>query len=62
MTRTLFHKDTPSTTVTGRRYDDTFNTERTASATAAYTTSGRWLPTKGSCKRVPFTCLFIQMT
>jgi hypothetical protein len=33
-------------------YDDTFNTERTVSAAAAYTTSSRWLPTQGCCKHV----------
>jgi hypothetical protein len=33
----------------------------TVSAAAACTTSDRWLPTQGFCKRVLFTCLFMQM-
>jgi hypothetical protein len=33
----------------------------TVSAAAAYTTSGCWLPAQGCCKRVLFTCIFVQM-
>jgi hypothetical protein len=51
----------PPTTVTGSRYDNTFNTKPHTVSAAAYTTSGQWPVTQGCCKRVLFTFLFIQM-